>query len=384
MVRNGNRVGVGCYVDPITPLWSVRANIRLARVLGADDIWFGDHAKSMFPSSAWGPHLSPFARWIPSLDAFLDPTVTIAKYAGRRGPRMGTSVTDAVRRTPADLARVWMSLHHLTGGRAVLGIGAGEIENTEPFGLELQPSASRLEDVVTAVRAAWESAGTPLTHEGRFHKWHDATFALPPWRQTAPDLWVAGQGPRTCRLAGREADGWIFILNAGMDAWHGAAKQMAEGARAAGKDPESVTRSAYFAPLLCRNEAAVRELSRQPMVQALLLTLPASAWAAVGGDHPLGADFKGFSDLDPAVLEADNLARYGRVVSPELLASLIPCGRAEDVLARLQPLIDEGLNHVIIYSAAAALKPRLAAHHLYEQRRLIQMLKNSTPGRFNP
>ena len=59
----------------------------------------------------------------------------------------------------------------------------------------------------------------------------------------------------------------------------------------------------------------------------------------------------------------------------------------KDVLARLQPLIDEGLNHVIIYSAAAAaaaLKPRLAAHHLYEQRRLIRMLKNSTPGRFNP
>ena len=277
-----------------------------------------------------------------------------------------------------------MSLHHLTGGRAVLGIGAGEIENTEPFGLELQPSASRLEDVVTAVRAAWESAGTPLTHDGRFHKWHDATFALPPWRRTAPDLWVAGQGPRTCRLAGREADGWIFILNAGIDAWHGAAKQMAEGARAAGKDPESVTRGAYFAPLLCRSEAAVRELSRQPMVQALLLTLPASAWAAVGVDHPLGADFKGYSDLDPAVLEADNLARYGSVVTPELLASLIPCGRAEDVLARLQPLIDEGLNHVIIYSAAAALKPRLAAHHLYEQRRLIRMLKNSTPGQFNP
>ena len=75
----------------------------------------------MFPSSAWGPHLSHFARWIPSLDAFLDPTVTIAKFSGRRGPRMGMSVTDAVRRRPADLARVWMSLHHLTGGRAVLG-----------------------------------------------------------------------------------------------------------------------------------------------------------------------------------------------------------------------------------------------------------------------
>lgn len=142
---------MGCYVDPTIPLWSVHANIRLARVLGADDIWFGDHAKSMFPSSAWGTTSLALRAVDPNLDAFLDPTVTIAKYSGRRGPRMGRPVTDAVRRTPADLARVWMSLHHLTGGRAVLGIGAGEIENTEPFGLELQPSASRLEDVVTAV-----------------------------------------------------------------------------------------------------------------------------------------------------------------------------------------------------------------------------------------
>jgi phthiodiolone/phenolphthiodiolone dimycocerosates ketoreductase len=159
---------------------------------------------------------------------------------------------------------------------------------------------------------------------------------------------------------------------------------MAEGARSVGKDPESVTRSTYFAPLLSRGEAAVAELARQPMVQAMLMTLPASAWAAVGADHPLGPDYKGFADLDPTVLETDNLARHGRVVTPELLRSLIPCGRAEDVLGYLQPLIDDGLNHVIIYSAAAALKPRLAAHHLYEQRRLIRLLKNSTPGRFDP
>ncbi|MGZ5365624.1 MAG: LLM class flavin-dependent oxidoreductase [Mycobacterium sp.] len=384
MSRNQTKVGVGCYVDPITPLWSLRANIMLARFLGAEDVWFGDHAKSMFPSTAWGPHLSAFARWIPTLDAFLDPTVTIAKYARRGGPRMGTSVTDAVRRTPADLARVWMSLHHLTRGRAVLGIGAGEIENTEPFGLELEPSVSRLEDTVVAVRAAWASSGAPLTHDGRFHKWHNATFALPQWRGTIPPIWVAGQGPRTCRLAGRHGDGWIYILNAGIDAWHGAAKNMAEGARAAGMNPEAVTRSAYFAPLLGRSGAAAVELSRQPMVQAMVLTLPATAWAAAGAEHPLGSDFKGFSDLDPAVLEADNLARHGAAITPDVLGKLIPCGTAEDVFAKLEPLIDEGLNHVIIYSAAAALKPRLAAGHLYEQRRLIRMLQGTTAGTFDP
>ena len=93
-------------------LESLQANVILSRLLGADDIWLGDHTKSMFPRAAWGPAMSPAARFMPSLDAYLDPTVTIARTVGRFGPRMGTAVTDPLRRTPADLARVWMSLHH--------------------------------------------------------------------------------------------------------------------------------------------------------------------------------------------------------------------------------------------------------------------------------
>ena len=60
------RVRVGCQVIAITPVWGLRANVILARLLGADDIWMGDHAKSLFPQAAWRPALSPMARFIPS------------------------------------------------------------------------------------------------------------------------------------------------------------------------------------------------------------------------------------------------------------------------------------------------------------------------------
>jgi phthiodiolone/phenolphthiodiolone dimycocerosates ketoreductase len=167
----------------------MRANIMRARSLGADDIWIGDQAKSMFPSWLWRTDLSPMARFVPSLDAYLDPTVTMARAAGRFRPRMGTAVTDSVRRTRADLARTWLSLHHLSRGRVVLGIGSGEVENTEPYGWALQPRVARLEDTLVAIRAAWASGGEPLTHSGRFHGWRDATFALPEWRETTPPIW---------------------------------------------------------------------------------------------------------------------------------------------------------------------------------------------------
>lgn len=377
------RVRVGCYVDPVTPLWATRASIGLARLMGADDIWLGDHAKSMFPSSAWTPQMSPMARFVPSLDAYLDPTVVIARGTGRFGTRMGTAVTDSVRRTPADLARVWMSLHHLSRGRVVLGIGSGEVENTVPFGMDLEPRVGRLEDVLIAIRAAWEADGQPVTHVGKFHSWQDATFALPKLRGTTPPIWVGAQGPRACRLAGRHGDGWIFILNAGFDAWNAAAAQVIESAIQVGRDPDAMTRSIFVAPMLARDVAAADELARQPMVHAMALTLPGSAWTAAGATHPLGADFAGFSDLDPTVLESERLPEFAKQITTELIRELIPFGTAREVLQRLQPFITAGANHVICYSAANAVKPSLAAGHMIEQRRLTTLLKRMKPGQFN-
>ena len=360
---------------PITPVWILRANVILSRLLGADDIWLGDHAKSMFPRAAWGPTLSPMARFVPSLDAYLDPTVTIARTVGRLGPRMGTAVTDPLRRTPADLARVWMSLHHLSGGRVVLGLGAGERENTEPIGLTLDAPVGRLEDAIVAIRAAWASSGEPLTHSSKFHQWKDAVFALPNRRGTTPPIWVAAQGPRACRVAGRRGDGWIFMVTSGFDAWLASAKQVVAGAEAAGRNPESVVRSVIVNPLLARSQRSAEEMARQPMVQAAAMMYPGKVWAAAGAAHPLGPDFAGVSELDPVELSAERLAAHGRQITAELIRKLFLLGTAEEVVSALRQYVDHGVNHFIIYSYAYALKPSVAAGYLVEQRRLIRLLK---------
>src|SRR5581483_9925947 len=112
-------------------------------------------------------------------------------------------------RSPADLARAWLTLHHVTGGQAVLGIGSGEVENTVPYGQSTARSVTRLD-------------GTPLTHDGPSHRWEHATFAVPPRKGTFPPIWVAAQGPNACRAAGRHGDGWINVHH-GLDAWRRAA-----------------------------------------------------------------------------------------------------------------------------------------------------------------
>jgi len=379
-----SRVRVGCQVMPLTPVWSLRANVMLARVLGADDIWLGDHAKSMFPRAAWRPAFSPMARFMPSLDAYLDPTVAIARTVGHCGPRMGTAVTDPLRRTPADLARVWMSLHHLSRGRVVLGIGSGERENTEPIGLVLDAPVGRLEDVLAAIRAAWASSGEPLTHSGKFHQWNDAIFALPRRRGTTPPIWVAAQGPRACRVAGRHGDGWIFMVTSGFDAWLASAKQVVAGAEAAGRNPDSLVRSVIINPLLARNQRSAEEMARQPMVQVAAMMSPGHVWTAAGATHPLGADFAGVSELDPAELESERLAAHGKQITAELIRKLFLFGTAEEVLSTLRPYVDHGVNHFIIYSYAFALRSSVAAGYLVEQRRLMRLLKGLAAGSLVP
>ena len=364
-------------------MWTLQANIMLSRLLGADDIWLGDHAKSMFPPAAWRPELSPMARFIPSLDAYLDPTVTIARAGGRFGPRMGTAVTDPLRRTAADLARVWMSLHHLTRGRVVLGIGSGERENTEPIGITLDAPVSRLEDSIVAIRAAWDSHGEPLTHSGRFHRWTDAIFALPKRRGLTPPIWVAAQGPRACRVAGRHGDGWIFMVTSGFDAWCASAEQVVAGAKDAGRNPDSLVRSVMVNPLLARDDRAAEELAHQPMVHVAALMCPGSAWSAAGATHPLGVDFPGVSELDPVDLEPRKLAAHGEHITTELVRKLFLFGTADEVLSALRPYVEHGADHFIIYSYAYALKPSVAAGYILEQRRLMRLLKGLTPGRIS-
>jgi hypothetical protein len=79
-------------------------------------------------------------------------------------------------------------------------IGAGEIENTVPYGVAHDKPVGRLEDTLAALRGAWDRPGEAVTHAGAYHDWNGATFALPKRRGTILPVWVAAQGPRACRV----------------------------------------------------------------------------------------------------------------------------------------------------------------------------------------
>jgi phthiodiolone/phenolphthiodiolone dimycocerosates ketoreductase len=378
-----DRIRVGLFFEPLAPLRTVTANIQLARACGADDVWFADHYKSLLPSAAWDPRSNPLARLVPDLDAYFDPTAIVARHAGARGLTVGTCVTDSIRRTPADLARLWLTIHHLSRGHAILGIGSGEAENTVPYGLSLAKPVTRLEDTLAAIRAAWATGDTPLNHDGPFHDWQHATFSLPGWRGSYPPIWVAAQGPRASRAAGAYGDGWIHIHES-FAAWQTAWSHVQAGAADTGRNPLALQRSLLIATLLVPSEKDFLTACRQPTVKAFALAQRGSAWTAAGAEHPFGRDFGGFSEIDPDAITAATFDTVGQALTPDIYRRLMPCGTAEDVLSYLAQFIEAGVTHLTILNIAPTCGLAIAAKSLFEQRRLIARLKQlSTPASYS-
>ena len=98
------------------------------------------------PDSIWTPELAPLAAVLPNVHAYYDPIACMAASAQvTQTIALGTSVTEPARNHPAQLARAWLTLDHLSGGRSILGIGAGEGENITPYGIPFDRPAGRLE-----------------------------------------------------------------------------------------------------------------------------------------------------------------------------------------------------------------------------------------------
>src|SRR4029453_13213858 len=145
-----SRVTVGYQDGTIYPLWLTRMGMRLGRLFGARSLWVQDHFMGFIPPQVWKPEVTEAAKAIHSTDGCFDALQILAVTATRiRGVDVGTLVTEAFRRPPMSLAQSFVTLDHISRGRAILGIGNGERENVEPYGLPWEKQVARLEEALT-------------------------------------------------------------------------------------------------------------------------------------------------------------------------------------------------------------------------------------------
>jgi len=117
-------------------------------------------------------------------------------------------MTNLLSRPAPILARTVTGLSTISGGRVVLGLGAGGMdEEIVALGLPRLSPAARiraLEEAIIVVRAL-SGGGDPVTFDGEFYQVTELTPAVAP----TPPIWVGALGPKNLAVTGRHADGWI-------------------------------------------------------------------------------------------------------------------------------------------------------------------------------
>lgn len=350
------RVTVGYQDACVHPLWLSRLNLRLAAtVMGASALWLPDHFMSFTPQEVWRPELTSAARLVPSLDALLDPLQVLAVTATRIGRvDLGTSVTESIRRHPMSLAQSFVTLDHLSKGRAILGIGNGIRENTEPYGLPYADNVARLEEALTIIRLLWASGGVPVGYEGKFWRLRDAVFRLPLYAGRPPRLFVAAHFPRMLRLTGRFADGWLPGDKVGADEYRVRLAIIRDAAAEAGRDLHGFLPTQTLLVAIGDSRQQVLETAMRSRVAAsMVLGVPAAVWRAHGLAHPLGDQHRGFLDLVPTRIGGDAIDRAARTMTPELFLGMMYAGSVEQIAAEVAPLADAGCRHFIVANLGA-------------------------------
>jgi alkanesulfonate monooxygenase SsuD/methylene tetrahydromethanopterin reductase-like flavin-dependent oxidoreductase (luciferase family) len=185
-----------------TPSWpDIRAFAEHAEAAGLDSVWVCDHFFGSMPgASPEGVHEA----W----------TLATALATATTRVEVGQLVTCAAYRNPGLLAKMAVTADAVSGGRLVLGLGAGWHDTEyDAFGYPTDHRVSRLEEALEIVVPLLR--GETVSFGGRFHGVADAVLLPPPDRRIP--LLVAGNGPRILRLTARHAEAWNTAWFAGPD-----------------------------------------------------------------------------------------------------------------------------------------------------------------------
>lgn len=350
----------GIVNSRFSPTALSRATYLTAAATGADSFWVGDHLNSLIPRSLATPeYMGVGARIVPKVDAVLEPWTMLGHTAARNGLRrlgrrigLGVCVTDASRRHPAVTAQAAATLHLLTRGRALLGIGVGEREGNEPYGVDWTKPVARFEEAVATIRALWESGGEPVSRDSAYFPLHNALFDLPPYKGRWPEMWIAAHGPRMLRITGRYADAWVpFIVSRPEDYARGL-ESLRTAASDAGRDPMTITPALNRAVVTARSRDEVDEALNGVLIKAWALSSPAEVWARHGVQHPLGADFSGVQDLVPQMIDKQTALSYAERVPLSLMKEICFHGTPADVLDQVAQWRDTGLRYLLVINVS--------------------------------
>jgi probable F420-dependent oxidoreductase len=168
--------------------------IRAIEDLGYDSIWVGEHLLYRWPGRE--PR-GPWEAW--SLLAAIAASTSRAEF--------GPLVACTAFHNPAVLAKQAATIDEISGGRLILGLGAGWNETEfRAFGIPFDHRIARFEEAFTIVRSLLRDGAVDF--EGTYHQARDCELLPRGPRPTGPPLMIGSTGERMLRIAAPHVDSW--------------------------------------------------------------------------------------------------------------------------------------------------------------------------------
>jgi alkanesulfonate monooxygenase SsuD/methylene tetrahydromethanopterin reductase-like flavin-dependent oxidoreductase (luciferase family) len=255
---------------------------RAAEAIGLDSVWVGDHL--LYRDRGPDP-VAPWEAWS-QLAALAAITTRV---------ELGPLVAATSFHNPAMIAAKANAIDEISGGRLILGLGAGWNETEyRAYGFPFDRRVSRFEEAFTIIRSLLRDGRADV--DGEFYRVDDLPLRPPPHRVGGPPLMIGSIGPRMLEITLPHVDAWnawFAWFDNSVEGYLSLRDRVDEACRSVGRDPAEVERT--LAILVGFGEAVGRPAEERG----------ASASRPIRGDDPdaLAAALRDFAAVGVAHLQ---------------------------------------------------------------------------------
>jgi F420-dependent oxidoreductase-like protein len=247
----------------------------------------------------------------PMLEAY---TTLSALAASTSHVKLSTLVTGVTYRNPAVLAKMVTTLDVISGGRAVLGIGAAWNEDEHlGYGYTFPPireRMDRLDEALTIAKLMFTEERPSFT--GQYYSIDRALNSPRPLQPGGPKILVGGTGERrTLRIAAKHADITHWGISS-LDEFKHKSEVLEQHCEMVGRDPSTITRTIGSPVDIARDAAEAKALTERPRGGRATAVAEPERAAEILSDY-VRAGVQGFTFRNPNLTNAELLEAAGRV-----------------------------------------------------------------------
>lgn len=273
----------------------------------------------------------------------LSTTAKLLEHSGSM--QVGTGILLLPFFHPIQIAEEFATLDQLSGGRMILGVGAGYRDNEfKAFGVDKKTRMGRMREGIELIRALWSN--DEVDYHGKYFTLEGERIGVPPVQSGGPPVWVGGGTQPSIERAARIADAWFAPGNAPDPSWLQTATGWYDEALEAEGRTEAITDRPIIVELFCGESTQQARDACHPYVKDEYFTY---------SDYPQ--------------------LRWQKTKFDTLWDEIFLIGSPDDVASGIARLEELGFNHVIFRPFWTRMPIELA-------RRSVQLVAEEVMPRF--